>query len=209
MNTIDLLNAIGNVDDILIQTAKEKQRSKIVDRRTIGAIAACTLLLIVFPLAQIIFHGAHSFNSKENAPANDQLTTNTGHASDIVLELPCTRIDITTPQAYRSIEDTDIIRSVQAEISKILSACEPLTNSAVKDEQSDNDIILGPSVSGAPAVSEKPDAGEIIISLITQPGESRAFKISSSMLIDLLDGTVYLLNDTQVSTILRIIGHTE
>ena len=207
MNTIDLLNAIGNVDDILIQTAKEKQRSKIVDRRTIGAIAACTLLLIVFPLAQIIFHGAHSFNSKENAPANDQLTTNTGHASDIVLELPCTRIDITTPQAYRSIEDTDIIRSVQAEISKILSACEPLTNSALKDEQSDNDIILDSS--GAPAVSEKPGAGEIIISLITQPGESRAFKISSSMLIDLLDGTVYLLNDTQVSTILRIIGHTE
>ena len=92
---------------------------------------------------------------------------------------------------------------------KILSACEPLTNSAVKDEQSDNDIILDPSVSGAPAVSEKPGAGEIIISLITQPGESRAFKISSSMLIDLLDGTVYLLNDTQVSTILRIIGHTE
>ena len=60
MNSMDILDAIGAVDDVLLKKAKEKQKSHKAVWTAIGSLAACFLLLVTLPMAFIVFRGADS-----------------------------------------------------------------------------------------------------------------------------------------------------
>ncbi len=209
MNANDLLNAIGDVDDILIKTAKENQRPRTAVWTTIGSLAACVLLLFILPLSPFISRGEKHINTENDQAATDRHDTGANTANDTALELLCTRIDISTLQTQWNITDTDSIRAIQSEITDILSAYKDIEDSVVKDELStEQNREVTNAI--APTLSDKPQKdGEIVIKFVMQHGAVRVFKLSASTLTDLADGIEYPLNDTQLDVIHQIIGHTE
>ncbi|MGN1111405.1 MAG: hypothetical protein ACI4QY_07100 [Oscillospiraceae bacterium] len=92
MKSIDILDAIGNVDDWLVIRAKAKKTSDKKLWITVGSLVACMALVFTLPFALIAFRGADS-----TAPeTTDMLETAVGFGEVLIYYVDGDKLGSTT-----------------------------------------------------------------------------------------------------------------
>ena len=193
MNSMDILDAIGAVDDILLKKAKEKQKSHKAVWTAIGSLAACFLLLVTLPMAFIVFRGADSMAPECADQANGEAM-----GSDYVY----VRIDVASSKDEWSFVSYDSLKAIHEAIDSITGPTENedgkdlVHQEAVKDESS-------PLYSAESA--SKPKKGEYIITLHHNDGSIREYRLFETTLTDLTTRETYSLTKEQANYLISLI----
>ena len=194
MNSMDILDAIGAVDDILIKKAKEKQKSHKAVWTAIGSLAACFLLLVTLPMAFIVFRGAGSMAPECADQANGEAM-----GSDYVY----VRIDVASSRDEWSFVSYDSLKAIHEAIADVTGQTndedekDQVQQEAVKDES------LWPAYSTESA--SKPKKGEYIITLCHNDGSILEYRLYGQSLTDMKNGTIYSLTKEQADNLLALI----
>lgn len=193
MNSMDILDAIGAVDDVLLKKAKEKQKSHKAVWTAIASLAACFLLLVTLPMAFIVFRGADSMAPECADQANGEAM-----GYDYVY----VRIDVASSKDEWSFVSYDSLKAIHEAIDSITGPTENedgkdlVHQEAVKDESF-------PAYSAESA--SKPKKGEYIITLHHNDGSIREYRLFETTLTDLTTRESYSLTKEQADDLLSLI----
>ena len=179
MNNFDILEAIGNVDDVLIKRAKENQRSQKALWVTLGSIAACFMLVFILPFVMIALKGANSA-APENESRCDSM--NAHHDYSYVV------IEVTSCDGSRKFVDYDSLKAIHETVTEIISESyliKPNDNNA-GDEKIKNEFVFF-------LKSGELIKGEYVIELTHNDGSDLRYLITDTKIIDLNSGAKYLI----------------
>lgn len=194
MNSMDILDAIGAVDDVLLKKAKEKQKSHKAVWTAIGSLAACFLLLVTLPIAFIVYRGADSMAPECADQANGEAM-----GSDYVY----VRIDVASSRDEWSFVSYDSLKAIHEAIAEVTGQTndedekDQVQQEAVKDES------LWPAYSTESA--SKPKKGEYIITLHHNDGSIRKYRLFETTLTDLTTRETYSLTKEQANYLISLI----
>ena len=191
MNSMDILDAIGAVDDILLKKAKEKTKSYKTVWTTVGSLAACFLLLVVLPFAFNVLRTTSdsAMESMKDAEANG-------------VDYIYVRIDVASSKDEWSFVSYDSLKAIHEAIDSITGPTENedgkdlVHQEAVKDESF-------PAYSAESA--SKPKKGEYIITLRHNDGSILKYRLYGQSLTDMKNGTIYSLTKEQADALLALI----
>ena len=191
MNSMDILDAIGAVDDILLKKAKERTKSYKTVWTTVGSLAACFLLLVVLPFAFNVLRTTSdsAMESLKDADANG-------------VDYIYVRIDVASSKDEWSFVSYDSLKAIHEAIDSITGPTENedgkdlVHQEAVKDESF-------PAYSAESA--SKPKKGEYIITLHHNDGSIREYCLFETTLTDLTTRESYSLTKEQADDLLSLI----
>lgn len=195
MNSMDILDAIGAVDDVLLKKAKEKQKSHKAVWTAIGSLAACFLLLVTLPIAFIVYRGADSLAPECADQANGEAM-----GSDYVY----VRIDVASSKDEWSFVSYDSLKAIHEAIADVTGQAndedekDNVQQEAVKDESPSPPAYSAESAS-------KPKKGEYIITLCHNDGSILEYRLYGQSLTDMKNGTIYSLTKEQADNLLALI----
>ena len=193
MNSMDILDAIGAVDDILLKKAKEKQKSHKAVWTAIGSLAACFLLLVTLPMAFIVFRGADSMAPECADQANGEAM-----GSDYVY----VRIDVASSKDEWSFVSYDSLKAIHEAIVDVTGQ----TNDEDGKAQTEQEAVKDESFPAYSAESaSKPKKGEYIITLHHHDGSIRKYRLTETTLTDLTTSESYSLTKEQSKHLLSLI----
>ena len=193
MNSMDILDAIGAVDDVLLKKAKEKQKSHKAVWTAIGSLAACFLLLVTLPMAFIVFRGADSMAPECADQANGEAM-----GSDYVY----VRIDVASSKDAWSFVSYDSLKAIHEAIVDVTGQ----TNDEDGKEQIEQDAVKDESFPAYSTESaSKPKKGEYIITLRHNDGSILEYRLYGQSLTDMKNGTIYSLTKEQADNLLALI----
>ena len=193
MNSMDILDAIGAVDDILLKKAKEKQKSHKAVWTAIGSLAACFLLLVTLPMAFIIFRGADSMAPECADQANGEAM-----GSDYVY----VRIDVASSKDEWSFVSYDSLKAIHEAIVDVTGQ----TNDEDGKAQTEQEAVKDESFPAYSAESaSKPKKGEYIITLHHNDGSIREYRLFETTLTDLTTRETYSLTKEQANYLISLI----
>ena len=193
MNSMDILDAIGAVDDILIKKAKEKQKSHKAVWTAIGSLAACFLLLVTLPIAFIVFRGAGSMAPECADQANGEAM-----GSDYVY----VRIDVASSKDEWSFVSYDSLKAIHEAIVDVTGQ----TNDEDGKAQTEQEAVKDESFPAYSAESaSKPKKGEYIITLHHNDGSIREYRLFETTLTDLTTRETYSLTKEQANYLISLI----
>ena len=193
MNSMDILDAIGAVDDVLLKKAKEKQKSHKAVWTAIGSLAACFLLLVTLPMAFIVFRGADSMAPECADQANGEAM-----GSDYVY----VRIDVTSSKDEWSFVSYDSLKAIHEAIVDVTGQ----SNDEVGKAQTEQEAVKDESFPAYSAESaSKPKKGEYIITLHHNDGSIREYRLFETTLTDLMTRETYSLTKEQANYLISLI----
>ena len=193
MNSMDILDAIGAVDDVLLKKAKEKQKSHKAVWTAIGSLAACFLLLVTLPMAFIVFRGADSMAPECADQANGEAM-----GSDYVY----VRIDVASSKDAWSFVSYDSLKAIHEAIAEVTGQ----TNDEDGKEQTEQETVKDESFPAYSAESaSKPKKGEYIITLHHNDGSIREYRLFETTLTDLTTRETYSLTKEQANYLISLI----
>ena len=193
MNSMDILDAIGAVDDILLIKAKEKQKSHKAVWTAIGSLAACFLLLVTLPMAFIVFRGADSMAPECADQANGEAM-----GSDYVY----VRIDVASSKDEWSFVSYDSLKAIHEAIVDVTGQ----TNDEDGKAQTEQEAVKDESFPAYSAESaSKPKKGEYIITLHHNDGSIREYRLFETTLTDLTTRETYSLTKEQANYLISLI----
>lgn len=193
MNSMDILDAIGAVDDVLLKKAKEKQKSHKAVWTAIGSLAACFLLLVTLPMAFIVFRTA-------NDSAMESLNRSEADAagSDYV----DVRIDVASSKDEWSFVSYDSLKAIHEAIVDVTGQ----TNDEDGKAQTEQEAVKDESFPAYSAESaSKPKKGEYIITLHHNDGSIREYRLFETTLTDLTTRETYSLTKEQANYLISLI----
>ena len=193
MNSMDILDAIGAVDDILLKKAKEKQKSHKAVWTAIGSLAACFLLLVTLPMAFIVFRTA-------NDSAMESLNRSEADAagSDYV----DVRIDVASSKDEWSFVSYDSLKAIHEAIADVTGQTSDEDGKAQTEQEAVKDESF-PAYSAESA--SKPKKGEYIITLHHNDGSIREYRLFETTLTDLTTRETYSLTKEQANYLISLI----
>lgn len=193
MNSMDILDAIGAVDDVLLKKAKEKQKSHKAVWTAIGSLAACFLLLVTLPMAFIVFRGADSMAPECADQANGEAM-----GSDYVY----VRIDVASSKDEWSFVSYDSLKAIHEAIVDVTGQ----TNDEDGKAQTEQEAVEDESFPAYSAESaSKPKKGEYIITLHHNDGSIREYRLFETTLTDLTTRETYSLTKEQANYLISLI----
>ena len=193
MNSMDILDAIGAVDDVLLKKAKEKQKSHKAVWTAIGSLAACFLLLVTLPMAFIVFRGADSMAPECADQANGEAM-----GSDYVY----VRIDVASSKDAWSFVSYDSLKAIHEAIVDVTGQ----TNDEDGKAQTEQEAVKDESFPAYSAESaSKPKNGEYIITLHHNDGSIREYRLFETTLTDLTTRETYSLTKEQANYLISLI----
>lgn len=193
MNSMDILDAIGAVDDVLLKKAKEKQKSHKAVWTAIGSLAACFLLLVTLPMAFIVFRGADSMAPECADQANGEAM-----GSDYVY----VRIDVASSKDEWSFVSYDSLKAIHEAIVDVTGQ----TNDEDGKAQTEQEAVKDESFPAYSAESaSKPKKGEYIITLHHNDGSIREYRLFETTLTDLTTRETYSLTKEQANYLISLI----
>ena len=193
MNSMDILDAIGAVDDVLLKKAKEKQKSHKAVWTAIGSLAACFLLLVTLPIAFIVFRGADSMAPECADQANGEAM-----GSDYVY----VRIDVASSKDEWSFVSYDSLKAIHEAIVDVTGQ----TNDEDGKAQTEQEAVKDESFPAYSAESaSKPKKGEYIITLHHNDGSIREYRLFETTLTDLTTRETYSLTKEQANYLISLI----
>ena len=193
MNSMDILDAIGAVDDVLIKKAKEKQKSHKAVWTAIGSLAACFLLLVTLPMAFIVFRGADSMAPECADQANGEAM-----GSDYVY----VRIDVASSKDEWSFVSYDSLKAIHEAIVDVTGQ----TNDEDGKAQTEQEAVKDESFPAYSAESaSKPKKGEDFITLHHNDGSIREYRLFETTLTDLTTRETYSLTKEQANYLISLI----
>ena len=193
MNSMDILDAIGAVDDVLLKKAKEKQKSHKAVWTAIGSLAACFLLLVTLPMAFIVFRGADSMAPECADQANGEAM-----GSDYVY----VRIDVASSKDAWSFVSYDSLKAIHEAIVDVTGQ----TNDEDGKAQTEQEAVKDESFPAYSAEStSKPKKGEYIITLHHNDGSIREYRLFETTLTDLTTRETYSLTKEQANYLISLI----
>ena len=193
MNSMDILDAIGAVDDVLLKKAKEKQKSHKAVWTAIGSLAACFLLLVTLPIAFIVFRGADSMAPECADQANGEAM-----GSDYVY----VRIDVASSKDAWSFVSYDSLKAIHEAIVDVTGQ----TNDEDGKAQTEQEAVKDESFPAYSAESaSKPKKGEYIITLHHNDGSIREYRLFETTLTDLTTRETYSLTKEQANYLISLI----
>ena len=193
MNSMDILDAIGAVDDVLLKKAKEKQKSHKAVWTAIGSLAACFLLLVTLPMAFIVFRGADSMAPECADQANGEAM-----GSDYVY----VRIDVASSKDEWSFVSYDSLKAIHEAIVDVTGQ----SNDEVGKAQTEQEAVKDESFPAYSAESaSKPKKGEFIITLHHNDGSIREYRLFETTLTDLTTRETYSLTKEQANYLISLI----
>lgn len=193
MNSMDILDAIGAVDDVLLKKAKEKQKSHKAVWTAIGSLAACFLLLVTLPMAFIVFRGADSM-----APECEDQANGEAMGSDYVY----VRIDVASSKDEWSFVSYDSLKAIHEAIVDVTGQ----TNDEDGKAQTEQEAVKDESFPAYSAESaSKPKKGEYIITLHHNDGNIREYLLFETTLTDLTTHETYSLTKEQANYLISLI----
>ena len=193
MNSMDILDAIGAVDDVLLKKAKEKQKSHKAVWTAIGSLAACFLLLVTLPMAFIVFRGADSMAPECVDQANGEAM-----GSDYVY----VRIDVASSKDEWSFVSYDSLKAIHEAIVDVTGQ----TNDEDGKAQTEQEAVKDESFPAYSAESaSKPKKGEYIITLHHNDGSIREYRLFETTLTDLTTRETYSLTKEQANYLISLI----
>ncbi len=193
MNSMDILDAIGAIDDILIKRAKEKQKSHHAIWTAVGTLAACFMLIIMLPMALNVFRGA-SDSANQSADKAE--------AEEMYFDYVYVRIDVASSTGEWSFVEFDSLKAIHEAIDSITGPSEKedgndhVQQEAAKDESS-------PLYSADSA--SKPKKGEYTITLRHHDGSIREYRLTETTLIDLTTRESFSITKEQAEHLLSLI----
>ena len=193
MNSMDILDAIGAVDDILLKKAKEKQKSHKAVWTAIGSLAACFLLLVTLPMAFIVFRGADSMAPECADQANGEAM-----GSDYVY----VRIDVASSKDEWSFVSYDSLKAIHEAIVDVTDQTNDEDGKAEIEQEAVKDESF-PAYSAESA--SKPKKGEYIITLHHNDGSIREYRLFETTLTDLTTRETYSLTKEQANYLISLI----
>lgn len=193
MNSMDILDAIGAVDDVLLKKAKEKQKSHKAVWTAIGSLAACFLLLVTLPMAFIVFRGADSMAPECADQANGEAM-----GSDYVY----VRIDVASSKDEWSFVSYDSLKAIHEAIVDVTGQ----TNDEDGKAQTEQEAVKDESFPAYSAESaSKPKKGEYFITLHHNDGSIREYRLFETTLTDLTTRETYSLTKEQANYLISLI----
>ena len=193
MNSMDILDAIGAVDDVLLKKAKEKQKSHKAVWTAIGSLAACFLLLVTLPMAFIVFRGADSMAPECADQANGEAM-----GSDYVY----VRIDVASSKDEWSFVSYDSLKAIHEAIVDVTGQ----TNDEDGKAQTEQEAVKDESFPAYSAESaSKPKKGEYFITLHHNDGSIREYRLFETTLTDLTTRETYSLTKEQANYLILLI----
>jgi len=209
LNTLDLLNAIGEVDDFLVKSAKTHQKSHRNVFAVIASAAACFLLLFILP---IVFISMHGVNSSENE------TTQVDQSSVQQPVFSIVRIDVSSSEDQWSFVEYASLKSIYERILFITESHEPddsATSTGINSESVNPEMVHGiesvPSKITKPSEDSVPEQSmtaeeQFLIELTHSNGQIYRYNLKGNTLIDLETGIKYNLT-TEEAEALRTFLH--
>ena len=193
MNSMDILDAIGAVDDVLLKKAKGKQKSHKAVWTAIGSLAACFLLLVTLPMAFIVFRGADSMAPECADQANGEAM-----GSDYVY----VRIDVASSKDEWSFVSYDSLKAIHEAIVDVTGQ----TNDEDGKAQTEQEAVKDESFPAYSAESaSKPKKGEYFITLHHNDGSIREYRLFETTLTDLTTRETYSLTKEQANYLISLI----
>lgn len=189
---MDILDAIGAVDDILVKKAKEKQKSHKAVWTAVGIIAACFLLILILPTVLLLRSGG-----------SDGATENLKDAQINGFDYVYVQIDVTSSEDAWHFVEYASLKAIHEAIDSITDPPEnedgnnKIQQEAVKDESQK------PTNSAESA--GKPKKGEYIITLHHHDGSVREYRLFETTLTDLTTCASYSLTKEQAEYLLSLI----
>ncbi len=203
MNTQDLLFAIGDVDDILIKRAKEKQKSHKAVWITIGSMAACLVLCFMLPIVFISMRGA-----KSAAPESSYINS----AEDATTVKVYSTLYLSSDTVKATVQDSETVRRVQAEIAAIIASGEPLDSieSTVSEEVNTESVTI-PDSEHRPRVETSQSQSAALKNYVTivlthADGTVLRYKLTDSALVDLDTNKEYPLTEDEAESLTSLLG---
>ena len=193
MNSMDILDAIGAVDDVLLKKAKEKQKSHKAVWTAIGSLAACFLLLVTLPMAFIVFRGADSMAPECADQANGEAI-----GSDYVY----VRIDVASSKDAWSFVSYDSLKAIHEAIVDVTGQTNDEDGKAQTEQEAVKDELF-PAYSAESA--SKPKKGEYFITLHHNDGSIREYRLFETTLTDLTTRETYSLTKEQANYLISLI----
>ena len=193
MNSMDILDAIGAVDDILLKKAKEKQKSHKAVWTAIGSLAACFLLLVTLPMAFIVFRGADSMAPECADQANGEAM-----GSDYVY----VRIDVASSKDEWSFVSYDSLKAIHEAIVDVTGQTNDEDGKAQTEQEAVKDESFPPYSAES---ASKPKKGEYIITLHHNDGSIREYRLFETTLTDLTTRETYSLTKEQANYLISLI----
>ena len=194
MNSMDILDAIGAVDDVLLKKAKEKPKTHKAVWATVGSLAACFLLLVTLPMAFIVFRTT-------NDSAMESL--NKSEADAMGSDYVYVRIDVASSKDEWSFVSYDSLKAIHEAIVDVTGQTndedekDQVQQEAVKDES--------PFPTYSAESASKPQKGEYIITLRHNDGSILKYRLYNQSLTDMKNGTIYSLTKEQAEALLSLI----
>ncbi len=194
MNSMDILDAIGAIDDILIKRAKEKQKSHKAVWTVVGSLAACFLLLVTLPMALNVFRGA-SDSANQSADKAE--------AEEMYSDYVYVRIDVASSKDKWSFVEHDALKAIHKAIDSITGPSEKEDGNDQVQQEAVKDESPAPTYSAESA--SKPQKGEYIITLRHNDGSIQKYRLYNQSLTDMKNGTIYSLTKEQADALLSLI----
>ena len=192
VNSMDILDAIGAVDDILIKRAKEKQKPHKAVWTAVGSIAACFLLILILPVALHLRSGG-----------SDGATENLEDAQINGFDYVYVQIDVTSSEDAWHFVEYASLKAIHEAIDSIIGSMEndagnnKIQQEAVKDESQ------RPTYSAD--FGSEPEIGDYIITLHHNDGSIREYRLNATTLTDLTTCVSYSLTKEQAEYLRSLI----
>lgn len=194
MNSMDILDAIGKVDDILIKRAKENQKSHKAVWAAIGTIAACFFLIITLPIVLVAFRGASSA-----APENTYNDNDKAAGADYVY----LQIDVASHKDKWSFFAYDSLKTIHEAIVDITANTESEGSKIQSESVTDNSPSS--TTKGTDSFVSEPKEGEYIITLRHHDGGIISYRLTDMELTDMDTGVSYPLTKEQSEYLISLI----
>ncbi len=172
MNAIDLLEAIGELEEPVIARAERTRiHPRIWLRAAAGTAAACLLLAVMVPYARIVFGGCGAAAPDEHELVIDLPTAGSAEGIRFTAEITDGRSDWV-------ITDPEKCAAIAAMLERLMSAEVPDTELSVESEMSESPAARPESAEG----TEVPPTLTVI--LIGEDGGERVWLLKGCQLSD-------------------------
>ncbi len=211
MNTVDLLNAIGEADDILIKNAKMNQKTHRLPRAVLGSAAACFILCLTVSIVFFTMKGANS-SFLERSPSNPH-DTSVINMENAHPKYEYKRVSIMSPYEQMTITD----EASMIEIHQAISAIEENAyTKGTETEQNgdpyhstDSDASHQSSRIESSPLESMTTKKQYVIELFRHDGDVLRYKLTESVLTDLSSGKKYSLTEEEAEKLMNLIEKGE
>ncbi|MBE6540880.1 MAG: hypothetical protein E7672_00310 [Ruminococcaceae bacterium] len=190
MRAEDILDAIGEIDDDIIKSAKEKRKPNRAIIYALSGVAACFILMFLFPIVFISFKGAESEDTRQHG-WND-------NSEAIHFEYVYSTVEVVGSDDTKMYSDYNTVKSIVEMIMNFTGDTVPESSIA---DKADDTTVSNESLDTKPETEES----EYMIRLIHQEGNVLQYRLSGNILTNLSTGKIFILTEAELGDLMTMI----